>query len=411
MSQYYIKEGEVESGPFSIKQLRFMDVTADTMVRAVNATEWQPFEVLYPVLDDEHKQPAPKTVTPQHIEPYKKEWEATAGGIAYIVVQVSLMNVIQSSHDFAPIGLVIYLVMKIFCMYWLMKIVGRQNREKTGWFVAGLLSTPISLIVIGQLKRVRINMSIDEDKPLEDQVGKMVSKAEELYEQDRKAEALEILDEAITADSVNRHARELRGIIRYEEGDFNKAKGDLEIACFGNAVQPNAKFYLGNVEIKTANLDEAVNWWKAAQAEGHINASIQLDRYFNFRGKYLLDKDEVLKKTSIDFRTAQVGVKVLHEITFLSGLEAITSGKVSFNNAMLFANKIGLAFKIGAKGDSYLGIHYFEISSLIQESGVVTFDIFNIEKPLQFRYFQDDHAREFMDFIMEQYHLSGYKSN
>ncbi|MDC0584451.1 zinc ribbon domain-containing protein [Bacteroidales bacterium] len=89
-------------------------------------------------------------------ESYKKETNATLVGIIVLIANFGILVTDNEIDDETyAILIVLALILRIVFTVWIVNIAKRQNRPSSNWGVLGFLFPSISLIIIGQLKKIK----------------------------------------------------------------------------------------------------------------------------------------------------------------------------------------------------------------------------------------------------------------
>ena len=326
MKNYYYSDNEEQFGPFTLDELKPKRLKKSTLVWTDGLIEWaraETFEELKDILVSEPP-PLPKkelikrteTITIKQTTPpdsnssydptYKKETDATFAGIFILIIPIviSLTGIIKfndrESYEQARmwIGLSL-LVVRICVTIWVVNIANRQNRNSSSWGWFAFFLPGIALIVIGQLKKLRLEIEIDGRLPVNQQVSVLLEKANQIYSDNRYEECIEILNKLIELDNHNDEAIKLRAISYYYVNENDKAAVDFNILHLKDKFPSSTNYYLGNLEIKKHNREKAIEFWRKAKENGNENAQTKLDLYHTFTGKYILDSSTVKKKVYI----------------------------------------------------------------------------------------------------------------
>ena len=257
MKHYYYADNDQQFGPFTVDELKTKRLKKSTLVWTEGMQDWtfaNEIEELKNILISEPPPLPKKAIAPPTIETiqikqtpipvtsskydltYTKEVEATFYGVILLIVPIALKlsGVVtfetEESYNIARAFFAIgSLVIRIAVTVWVVNIASRQNRNSTGWGWFAFFLPSIALIVIGQLKKLRLKLELDGSLPTNQQVAILLEKANQLFSDNRHSECIEILNKAIEIDNQNFFCIKLRGLANYNIKNYHKAKADFEI--------------------------------------------------------------------------------------------------------------------------------------------------------------------------------------
>jgi len=98
---------------------------------------------------------------PKYDESYEREIEATIVGVIIIIINFVVLIVKNNSGQtdssiFYPLLVIINLLWRIIVTVWVVNIANRQNRNAGGWGVFAFFIPNLALIIIGLLKKLRV---------------------------------------------------------------------------------------------------------------------------------------------------------------------------------------------------------------------------------------------------------------
>ena len=392
MKHYYYADKEQQFGPFTVDELKLKRLKKSTLVWTEGMQDWasaNEIEELKNILISEPpplpkratnapttetiqiKQAQPPTTSTKYDLTYEKETEATFFGILLLVVPIAIKisgaitfeteESYNQARAFFAIG---SLILRIVVTVNLVDIASRQNRNSTGWGWFAFFLPSIALIVIGQLKKLRLKIELDGSLPTNQQVAILLDKANELFSDNRYSESIEILNKAIEIDNNNFDCIKLRGLAHYNSKNYQKAKADFETLIHNEKFLSLANFYLGNLAIMDRNRELAVSFWLKADEHKSENAKIKLDHFHTYTGIYLLDSSQATRKvnsnSSIEFIYFGDG-KYQGGLPEIDQVEKPGSLKTQING-----HDLGLDIELKRTFKTvHLAISYYEIDNIV----------------------------------------------
>jgi hypothetical protein len=160
-------------------------------------------------------------ISPKYDLAYEKEAGATLLGIilliaslAFVVFEPLKFDSVESYNEFRVFLSVDSLVLRILVTIGVVSISKRQNREATNWGIFAFFLPSIALIIIGQLTKLSLNISIDTTLPKKLQVASLMEKARIFYKNNRFADCHVALNKLLEIDSENSEALKLKRMTR-----------------------------------------------------------------------------------------------------------------------------------------------------------------------------------------------------
>ena len=181
---YFENKGKVE-GPLSLQDIKEKKLLLTTLVWRYGLDNWTPalemdelnhlFKQGPPplpsitikktpdqLLKKAAELKAPKNqAPPQYDDKYNKEVEATTAGIFLLVIPLLFIifydRVFYKSKDFSyliTISIIGAAVIRAIASIWVMYIAKHQNRDAVRWLMAALLLPSVTLMIIGQQKKL-----------------------------------------------------------------------------------------------------------------------------------------------------------------------------------------------------------------------------------------------------------------
>jgi len=184
MKYYFFIENNQRFGPFTVDQLKTKQLTKSILFWTEGMQEWTngtDIEELKDILISEPPPLPKKAAGPSIIEiikqfklqlnpakiskfdlTYEKELDALLIGLAMLFFNFIFLIIPESQvrHNyFTPLILsIVTLSIRIAITLWVMDIASRQNRNRTGWGWFTFCLPTLALIVIGQLKKLKIEL-------------------------------------------------------------------------------------------------------------------------------------------------------------------------------------------------------------------------------------------------------------
>jgi len=393
IKHYYYADKDQQFGPFTVDELKSKRLKKNTLVWTDGMTDWDTADNVEelknilvsepPPLPKRNNPPPPiETVQIKHVSTpaqifnskydisYTKETEATVYGvmlfIAMGIINFLISNgVIEIGTDIRPLFAIGLLILRIWITVVVVNIASRQNRNSTGWGWFAFFLPSIALIVIGQLKKLRLKIELDGSLPVNHQVSILLEKANKLFSNDRYSECVEILNKTIEIDNHNFDCIELRGLANYELKDFEKSKQDFEILSKNEKYLSTAYYYLGNIAIVGKDRELAVSHWLKAAEQNNENAKRKLDLFHTFSYNYLLSNAQVNKK--INRSSTEGYIFTIIDIKYQSGLSQIDHiEKINSLSVNIYGCTNGIHIELKKIIKKYhLGIAYYEIDNIV----------------------------------------------
>ena len=234
MKYYYYAENNQQFGPFSIEELKSKKLKKSTLVWTDGMQNWDIADSIEELKDSLVSEPPPIPKAKKIIPPietvqikqtattslpaysskydlnYKRETDATFFGV--VLLLLSLLIGLTDGLNTIPIGVIgiAFLIFRILTAVYAFNIASRQNRNSIGWGWFAFFFPAIAMIIIGQLKKLRLKIVIDGNLPTNQQTAILFEKAEKLFSDNRYSECVEVLDKAIEIENDNFNCIELR---------------------------------------------------------------------------------------------------------------------------------------------------------------------------------------------------------
>lgn len=402
MKHYYYTDNDQQLGPFTVEELKVKRLKKSTLVWTEGMQDWTSANEVEELQNFLISEPPPlpkKTTTPPTVETiqikqrptpatstkydltYDKEIDTTFFGIILLVVPliIKLSGIVtfdtEESYNQAKVFLSIAaLVIRIPVTVLVVNISSRQNRNSTGWGWFAFFLPSIALIVIGQLKKLRLKIESDGSLPANQQVAILLEKAYQLFSDNRYLECIEILNKAIEIEKQNFDCIKLRGLSNYNIKNYQKAKADFETLNKNEKFPSISNFHLGNLAIMDRDRELAVSFWLKADEHKNENAKIKLDHFHSFTGNYLIDSSQAMRKVKsnstgpfINFADGkyQGGLPQIDQILKPGSLKTQINGY-----------DIGLDIELKKNFKTYhLAISYYEIYNIVYREADKKFEL------------------------------------
>ena len=280
MKQYYYAENDHQLGPFTIEELKSKKIKKSTLVWTDGMDDWAtavtveelkdiiiseppPLRktVIAPVKETiQIKQPivkAPITSTKYDLTFEKDSTPSVIGVILliiyliiYLVTDNGKIHVTEEYSQTFVLAVLISFLLRIGIVIWINNIAKQLNRNAIGWTILGFMFPSISLVIIGQLKKLKLNIVIDGRLPIDEQILILSEKAKSFFSKERYNECIKVINKIIELDDKNYEALKLRGISYFEKGEYDKAKNDFEILEKNNKFITEVGKYIDDIKFK-----------------------------------------------------------------------------------------------------------------------------------------------------------------
>lgn len=169
MKEIYYENNGQQTGPINIDDLKPLQINGETLVWYEGLSEWTKAKNISDLNDYFSKLPPPLPAR-QNIKEnlkfdltYEKETDALTVGIAlfltpFFLKLIGVFNIDneQSFRTAQAVLALVALIIRIAVTLWVTAIAKRQNRNTTGWGFFAFFLPSVSLIIIGLLRRLRI---------------------------------------------------------------------------------------------------------------------------------------------------------------------------------------------------------------------------------------------------------------
>jgi tetratricopeptide (TPR) repeat protein len=405
MKHYYYSDNEQQFGPFTLDELKSKRIRKSSLVWTDGFVNWTlagNVDELKDILISEPP-PLPQKEIPKQVEKvtitqttsptinvkfdssYQKETDATFAGIFLFItpIIIQLTGIVKfeniDSYNEARMWISVEtLAVRIGATAWVVNISKRQNRNSTGWGWLTFFFPGISLIIIGQLRKLKLKIEIDGSLPKSQQVSTLIRKANELYLENRVQETIEVLNKTIELDDKKYEAILLRAKSYYKIEEYENAKKDFDILKSTDQFSDQVYLHLGIIESLTYNYEKAIELWKISKEKGNTQAQTFLDRYLNYKGKYLLDENETNKKIGSKATINEMEVNG-QCLKYLSGIvQADNIPQIDRYKTEIILYEYGFSFKMTKLFKSHqFSISYTEIEEVVKADTTLDFILFD----------------------------------
>jgi tetratricopeptide (TPR) repeat protein len=413
MRHYYYSDNEEQLGPFTLDELKEKRIKKSTLVWTDGLKDWTTADKVDELKEIVFSEPPPlpkkeinkdlnlvwnePTVTPRinakYDYSYQKETDATGIGIIVLIILLTLVVVKPFSFDneysynqFRQIAAILDIVFRIAATIKVVNIAKRQNRNNTNWGWFAFFLPTFALIIIGQLRKLKLIIEIDGNLSKGEQVKTLITKANELYSGNRIKEAVEVVNKAIELDNQNYQAVLIRAKSLFKLEEYNKAINDFEVLKEAEEFLDQVYLHLGIIESINCNYVKAIDLWKIAEENESTHARIYLDRYVNYKGKYLLNQNEINKKLGCEetFNEIEFSRQYLNYLNGISTADDIP--QIDRYKTEFILHEFGFRFKLSKLFKSYeFAISYTEISTIKMEGTILNFGLSD-NTVISFRY-------------------------
>ncbi|MBT7996063.1 MAG: DUF4339 domain-containing protein [Bacteroidetes bacterium] len=328
MSLYYYAKNDVQFGPYEIEELKDKKIERTSLVwtegmenwtEAKNVNELHSIIVAIPPplpskkasynrvnIEIEDKK-LPKN---KFDNTYKREINLTISGIILTIILLVLRltgvlminNYVDEQAAYITIA-VAFLILRIIIVVTVSGAAGRQNRNKTNWGIFAFFIPLLAMIIIGLMRKLKIEIKYDESLTQETNFRHLLNQAEKFEEKSRYSESIEILNKLLAIDMKYHEGLKRRAIVYYKLKEYEMSEVDFKTLLANNKYLKQAYLFLGNIEEKRSEIDRAIEYWLFAKENGSSLVDKKLDKYYNYKGEYCVEKRNIeMKIGAIDER-------------------------------------------------------------------------------------------------------------
>ena len=269
---YYEKNGE-QIGPFTLDEIKTKRLKKSTLVWKEGLSDWvvssklpELKDVLLPEppplpkkdIKANRKNPEEQIFKSKYDIKYNKEIGATIFGIILIIINILIRFVgeikledINTYREYRGIIAFVNILIRILVIIAVVNIAKRQNRKHLIWGMFAFFFPPITLIIIGLLKKlkakdkVKNNISVEDDYDTD--INILREKAERLYTKKRYIETLDVCEKILNYNDGNIFALKYSVLCYYFLYDFNNAKRIYKILIESGYTSPELDYYLSKI--------------------------------------------------------------------------------------------------------------------------------------------------------------------
>ena len=400
MKHYFIAVDEIRTGPFTYEDILSKKITKSTLMWTEGFDDWKEanqIEELRSILISEPP-PIPKrgitipekeneekvaiiNVNDEYDNTYEKEtnFSIIGIGIGIVILIANYLFVFNEQNTSILVILIIFsFVIRIGVAYNVQKIAFRQNRNSELWTVFGFSSPALSLIIIGQLKKLKLNIYNNPTI--------LLKRAKILYEVKNYNECLLILNEILENNNQNFDCLKLRAQILFDNNNYESATKDLEQLVNNNQYLDFAYNSLGEIALVNKNKEMAISYWIKAKEMYSAEAIKNLNIYKTYEYQYVLTKNQAQQKKqkNINFQSTYfLDGKYIKGLAEIDDLE-----NPNFLSTNITLYDMGLSFELLKSFKTfYIAISYHEINEVFynQHDKIFTL-ILKDKKKLTFKY-------------------------
>ena len=435
MRLYFYAENDQQFGPFNLDELKTKRLKKSTLIWTEGMQDWENAEEIAELKSIIIPEPpplpkkqinTPKIETIQIKQPYnqnsnskydltyEKEVEATFFGILLIAIPLLVkftgiltFDTEESYNNTRALLTIGSLVFRILVTTWVVKISSNQNRNTTSWGCFAFIFPSIALIIIGQLKKLKLKIKLDGSLPSKRQVAILFDKANLLFSENRFSECIEILNRAIELENHNYESIKLRGLSLYRIKNFDEAKLDFETLIKNDKFSSFANLYLGNLASVSKDRELAITFWQKASEQKNESAKIMLDLFNTFTGIYVLDNSQIEKKLTSNL------VLYFNDGKYLGGIDQIDKNETLSNFITeIKCYKNGIKIMLWKKSKEYnICIAYYEIDNIHYKEFENLFELYLKDGTiLSFSYDQTKDYNKGLKFLCNHFKLATGKN-
>ncbi|GEM_PF-3512017 len=294
------------------------------------------------------------------------------------------------------------LMVRLFAANWTVKIARRQNRRAVRWSWFAFIFPGIVLTIIGLLRKKPLSLDVNENYSPKKQSAILRGRARELYLGREYSLCNDFTEKALELNPGNKKARELRALSLYYQNNLDEAEKEFEKLREVRYRLSVVYYFLGNIAYKKGDFEKASELWENARVKGNGSARYQINRYWNYRGKFLLSKADVKRKL---YKPSGRGAD-LKAFSYIKGIEEIdeflTREGVS---TRITINDLGLVMRFRKIPKTrYVGINFIEIKEFSHnnKNNQVSFKL--IDNSRVFLYYNPDlDRRKEMETLKKYY--------
>ncbi|MCF8294000.1 MAG: GYF domain-containing protein [Chitinophagaceae bacterium] len=384
MKYFYALDNE-QKGPFTLQELKLEPIKKSTLVWREDFPEWKRADEVDETKDFAVAEPPPLPVTQFESESltdtptiapfssvkisgYKKQSEATIVGVfmfflpiaVYVITYTAFHESSNYNSDLSAIMLFFSILSRVGGSLWVYYISMNQNRNHVSWAILGFFLPSVSLIIIGLLDRLPVEINIDYSLPENERIKRLIDRSIELKEQGRLDNEFLHIQAALNIDPKS----ELALLKKAEYIYGNNLNRDIPLKifrslCNSHEFGPVANYFVGKMLIETGIIEEARMHLKTAKEQGNEMAAELYTRHFELRGKYKLSREELKTKLSGNITKIFPG-------SYIDGLKELDSDDTISGMLDIHINNQGISLE-SKKLEVFVGIQYSEMFDIVRE--------------------------------------------
>ena len=309
MKHYYIAEDEIQTGPFTYEEILSKKILKSTLIWTEGLDGWKeanqieelkfvliaepppiPRRTLAIPIKESEEKVAIINVNDEYDNTYEKEANFSIIGIGIAIITLLANYQVRESENTSilPLLILFSFIVRVGVAHNIKKIAIRQNRNSEPWTVFGFLFPALSLIIIGQLKKLKLNIYNSSTI--------LLKRAKTLFEVEKYDECLLILNEILESNQQNSECLKLRSQILFDNKNYEGATKDLEKLVTNNQYLDFAYNSLGEIAIVNRNKEMAISYWIKAKDLYSAEAIKNLNIYKTYEYQYVLSKNQAHQK-------------------------------------------------------------------------------------------------------------------
>lgn len=415
MKHYFIAENEIQTGPFNFEEVLAKKITKTTLIwsegfddwiEAINVEELQNILIAEPppipkkIVNNEEKKV--ENLAENHIEltnevnslegeydnSYTNEKEFTFFGIGLCIATIILnttFKVDENNHQMRLALIFFSLVIRIAVLVNVKKVAERQNRDSNAWAVFGFIFPSLALIIIGQLKKLKLDISSNILQSNQNQ-NLLFKNAKKLNTLGSFEESIKILDLLVENDSKNFEYLKYRAQVLFDSNNLVRASYDFERLIKNDKYCDYAYNNLGEIAIINKNKELAINYWLKAKELYSSDAIKNLNIYFTYENQYILNSLQTIQKTQKNSNSEST---YFLDGKYLEGLIEIDNYEIPNSlSTRIGVHDMGISIELAKSLKTYyIAISYYEIDNIFYNTTEKKFKlILNDKKELAFEY-------------------------
>jgi hypothetical protein len=380
---YFYSKNNQQEGPFTFEEIKTKEIHKTTLVWKEGMKEWVSadnleelkelfFKLPPPLPNKDILEIKPKKAILQGYNQIKHDEQVNYSGLTtgIILMGLSILYAFYFKNDEIPSSeiyayfAIFSLLTRIISMVVVFYISKDKNLNKTIWLCASFFFPSITLIIIGLVKKS--TFGLNQKLPEQQKVALLLERASKLVSTNN-IEAEQLILNALEIRPNSIPCLVFLSQIYLKEKKYHEVISNLINITNNTSYISDVSYLIGISKLKLGNFDDACNYLSTASKTGNLEASSALEKYYNFRGKFILDKKSAKLKL--------VDISDGHQLGyFLHGLNV--EGLSSSKNKDLYQNYLGLFLKVDS--NNFLAIQYSEIIDVINKGdSTINVKLFN----------------------------------